>query len=216
MHKIAKEIMDRIKSKINACGIDAITEQELIEMKYWACVADAMTSYDYHFKIIEEMEKPENKYGETYDENGRFYTPPRSSNGQFRPDMRKHYDGMIYDRDMDMDKGRMYYTDPDMRGYDYASGGNVGSNNASSVKRNMGNRGYSQASNPSYHESGYERARRGFEEAKMTNPSADNMEKIEDMFGELEEEIEELKPKMSTTEKQFSRNKLNNMANMMV
>ena len=53
MHKIAKEIMDRIKSKINASGIDGITEQELIEMKYWACVADAMASFDYHFKIIQ-------------------------------------------------------------------------------------------------------------------------------------------------------------------
>lgn len=209
--------MDRVKSKINASGIDGITEQELIEMKYWTAVASNMTSYDYHFKIIEEMEKPENKYGETYDEHGKFYTTPRESNGQFRQDMRKHGYEEVYDmRDMDIRDGRMYYTDSNMRGYDYASGGNVGSYNASSTSRNMGNRAYGQNSNPSYHESGYERARRGFEESKMMNPNADNMDKIEDMFEELEDEIKELKPKMSQTEKQFSRNKLNNIANLMV
>ena len=120
MHKIAKEIMDRIKSKINSSGIDGITEQELIEMKYWACVADAMTSYDYHFKIIEEMEKPENEYGKNYDENGRFYTQPRRSNGQFMRgydemyDMRPmYYDGMSERGNMsnNMASGNRAYSD---------------------------------------------------------------------------------------------------------
>lgn len=120
MHKLAKEIMDRVKSKINSSGIDAITEQELVEMKYWTAVADNMTSFDYHFKIIEEMEKPENKYGVNYDENGRFYTQPRNEMGQFtrRPYMNdsdvEHY------RDMDRTSGRMYYTDPDYMNREYS------------------------------------------------------------------------------------------------
>lgn len=110
--------MDRVKSKINSSGIDAITEQELVEMKYWTTVADNMASYDYHFKILEEMEKPENQYGVNYDENGRYYTRPRNNMGEYtrryvEPDMEKY-------RDMDSSRGRMYYTDAYNRGRSYS------------------------------------------------------------------------------------------------
>lgn len=217
MHKLAKEIMDRVKTKINSCGIDGITEQELIEMKYWTCVADAMTSYDYHYKIIEEMEKPENKYGVNYDENGRFYTPPRMSNGQFRNDMRKHYNesydmNPMHYRDMDMDRGRMYYTEGGMNGSGMDS--HYGSNGNSS------NRSYTEGDNPNgegyYHESRYERARRGYEEAKAVNPNTEHMAKMEEVFKELDEEIKELKPKMTPAEKTTARSRLTNMANSMM
>lgn len=176
--------MDRVKTKINSCGIDGITEQELIEMKYWTCVADAMTSYDYHYKIIEEMEKPENQYRKNYDEHGKYYTQPR---------MNETYDvSSMYYRDMDMNKGRMYYTDST----------NMGINDTHTM------RGYS--------ESGYERARRGFEESKMMNPNAEHTEKIEEMFRSLEEELKELKPKMTPTEKNTARNKMTSIANSMM
>lgn len=143
MHKLAKEIMDRVKSKINSNGVDAITEQELVEMKYWTAIADNMTSYDYHFKIIEEMDKAENEYGVNYDENGKFYTPPRNSMGQFRrrgymyePDL-EHY------RDMDESRGRMYYTDSNHMGnysesrYDRAKRGFEESKQLNPNKDNM-------------------------------------------------------------------------------
>jgi len=120
MHKLAKEIMDRIKSKINSSGIDAITEQELIEMKYWTCIADAMASYDYHFKIIEEMEKPENQYGVNYDENGRFYTPSRNSMGRYTRSPYMNEPDLEHSRDMDRWAGRMYYTDISNMGGNYS------------------------------------------------------------------------------------------------
>lgn len=185
MHKLAKEIMDRVKSKINSSGIDAITEQELIEMKYWTAVADNMTSFDYHFKIIEEMEKPENQYGVNYDENGKFYTQPRNDMGQYsrRPHM---YDSAMEQyRDMDTGKGRMYYTD----------------------HNNMGS---------TYQESRYDRARRGYEESKVMNPNVDNMHSMEKLFDAFEDDIKELKPKMTQNEKSVARNKLSNISNMMV
>lgn len=183
MHKLAKEIMDRVKSKINSNGIDAITEQELMEMKYWTAVADNMTSFDYHFKIIEEMEKPENEYGVNYDENGRFYTPSRNSMGRYtrRPYL---YDDMEHYRDMDVSKGKMYYTD----------------------SNHMGN----------YSESRYDRARRGYEESKQMNPNMDNMHEMEQLFDAFEDDIKELKPRMTPNEKAIAKNKLTNMSSMMM
>lgn len=179
--------MDRVKSKINSSGIDGITEQELIEMEYWTCVANNMTSYDYHYKIIEEMEKPENKYGVNYDENGKFYTQPRNSMGQFT---KRGYDelydptmkhNMEMSRDMDYRDGKMFYTDVN----------------------NM-------------HHSQYARARRGFEEAKNANPNAEHMHSLETMMDSLDEEMKELKPKMTSNERSVARNKLTTMANSMM
>lgn len=196
MHKLAKEIMDRVKSKINSSGIDAITEQELEEMKYWTCIADNMTSYDYHYKIIEEMEKPENQYGVNYDENGRFYTQPRDAMGRFVNRRYMYEPGMEYSRDMDAGNGRMYYTDNNYMG------SNNGSNNG------MPNR--------VYQESRYERARRGYEESKLLNPGMDNMNAMEKMFDSFEEEIRELGSKMTPNEKNIARNKLSNISKMMM
>ncbi len=191
--------MDRIKSKINSCGVDGIEENEVIEMKYWACIADAMTSYDYHYKITEEMEKPENQYGENYDENGRFYTPMRNSRGrymsrggrrgyeQYEPD----WDNMEYMRDMDKDEGHMYYTDANMSGGSY-------------------NRSYSGNGN-----SRYDRAKRGYEESKANHPNDtdNNMKAIETLFDIIDGDMQELKPKMSQSEKTMAKNKLMSLAN---
>lgn len=178
--------MDRVKSKINSSGVDAITEQELIEMKYWTAVADNMTSFDYHYKIIEEMEKPENKYGVNYDENGRFYTPYRNELGQYAKKPYMHDPDMEKYRDMDREAGRMYYTD----------------------HNNMG------SYNMEHTESRYDRARRGYEESKQMNPDMDNMTAMEQLFDTLEEDIKKLKPKMTQNEKTVARNKLANMSNM--
>ena len=193
MHKLAKEIMDRVKSKINSSGIDAITEQELLEMKYWTAVADNMTSFDYHFKIIEEMEKPENQYGVNYDENGRFYTQPRDNMGRYTRRPYMHDPDMEMYRDMDTSRGRMYYTD----------------------SNNMGGMNSRASGNRDYQESRYERARRGYEESKQMNPSMDNMTAMERVFDAFEEDIKELKPKMTANEKSIARNKLSNMSSMM-
>lgn len=187
--------MDRVKSKINSSGIDAITEQELIEMKYWTAVANNMTSFDYHFKIIEEMEKPENKYGVNYDENGRFYTRPRNDMGQFTRESHMYDPNMEQYRDMDSRMGRMYYTD------NYNMGSNKRDNETSADR---------------YQESRYDRARRGYEESKQMNPNMDNMQAMEELFDTFEDDIKKLKSKMTSNEKSIARNKLSNMSNMMM
>lgn len=152
MHKWAKEIMENVKAKVNAKGIDNIEGCELEELETWACIADKIAEMDYYYHITSEMEKPENKYGMNYDERGRYYTDqPRNSQGEF---MRRNYE--MYDpnmrrgienyRDMDYSSGRMYYTD----------------------MNNMSGRS----------ESNYERARRGFEESKDMNPSEEYMHEL--------------------------------------
>ena len=193
MHKWAKEIMECVKTKVNAKGLDNIEHEDLEELKCWSEIAKNIAEYDYYFHITEAMEKPENEYGKNYDENGRFYTSqPRNSSGQY---MRGYvHDPMMEEyRDMDTSRGRMYYTDSNFRGYNATSNG----------------MGYDSGSR-------YERAKRGYEESKQMNPTSDNMLEMEEIFKTLEEDIKELKPKMTTNEKSVARNKLSSMSNMLM
>ncbi len=190
--------MECVKSKVGAKGLDNLDHAELEELKCWSEVAKNIAEYDYYYNIIEAMKKPENEYGVNYDENGRFYTQPRNTMGQFT--RRRGYmyepDMELY-RDMDAGMGRMYYTD------------------RNNMDSNSGNYN-SSANNRGYSESKYDQAMRGYEESKMMNPSADNMHAMEKVFEALEEDIKELKPKMTTNEKSIARNKLNNMSNMLM
>lgn len=185
MHKWAKEIMECLKAKVSAKGVDNMDIADLEEFKNWACVAKDIAEFDYYYHITDAMEKPENKYGENYDENGKYYTQPRNSIGQYMS--RRTYEGdynpnrMMEQRDMDSHMGRMYYS---------GSGSNM--------------------------ESRYERARRGYEEAKEVDPNGDHMKHIEKMMDSLEEEMRELKPKMAQNEKTIARNKLTSMSNMLM
>lgn len=197
MHKWAKEIMECVKAKVNAKGIDNIEHQDLEELKCWSEVAKNIAEYDYYFHITEAMEKPENQYGVNYDENGRYYTQPRNNRGEF---MRRGY---VFDpnaemyRDMDTSMGRMYYSD-----------GRMGYNATSNGMGYDSGRGYS--------ESRYDRAKRGYEESKQMNPSSDNMQAMEELFQIFEDDIKELKPKMTSNEKSIARTKLNNMSTMLM
>lgn len=177
MHKMAEKIMKCVHANIESKGLEGITEHELIEMKYWACIADAMASFDYHFKIIEEMEKPENQYGVNYDENGRFYTPHRNSMGQFK---RGYDEEMEHSRDMDRPMGHMYY--PEVHAMD----------------------------------SRYDMAKKSYEEHKVLNPATDNTRAIEKLLNVIKEDIKDLKPMMTTSEKAMAKTEITGIANMLV
>lgn len=103
MHNWSKSIMECVKSKVDAMGMDNLNREDVEELKIWACIAKDIAEYDYYYHITEAMEKPENKYGVNYDENGKYYTPMRDSDGRY---MSRAYDGM-YDRSPRYDK--MYY-----------------------------------------------------------------------------------------------------------
>lgn len=186
MHNWAKSIIECVKSKVDSMGMDNLDREDVEELKAWVCIAKDVAEYDYYYHITEAMEKPENKYGENYDENGKFYTPMRNSMGRYTSRGYK-YDpsvrgGMETYRDMDKGSGRMYYTD---------------SNYMGSSSR-------------------YDRAKRGYEESKMMNPENDNMEKINEVFEVLDEDMKALKPKMTPTEKAFAKNKLMSMSTAMM
>ena len=182
--------MECVKSKVDSMGMDNLDREALEELKAWTCVAKDVAEYDYYYHITEAMEKPENQYGVNYDENGKFYTQMRGSNGRYMsrgyeydPTMRgemEHY------RDMDRTGGKMYYTEPS----------------------NMGNMNHSS--------SRYDMARRGFEEAKATHPDSENMAKMREIFEALESDLDELKPKMLPNEKVFAKNKFASMSNSMM
>lgn len=190
MHKWAKEIMECVKTKVNAKGLDNIQMEELEELKCWSEVAKNIAEYDYYYHITEAMEKPENEYGVNYDENGRYYTQPRNRMGEFTRRSYVHDPNVEHYRDMDTSMGRMYYSDDGMNN-SYRNG-----------------RGYS--------ESRYDMARRGYEESKKMNPSTDNMTAMERILEVIEEDVKELKPMMTSNEKSVARTKLTNMANMMM
>lgn len=48
------------------------------------------------------------------------------------------------------------------------------------------------------------------------NPSSDNMQAMEELFQTFEDDIKELKPKMTSNEKSIARTKLNNMSTMLM
>lgn len=189
MHNFAKKIMECVKAKTEAKGLDNFDDAELCRLEKWVCIADKIAEYDYYYHITEAMEKPENEYGVNYDENGKYYTPMRNAKGQYMsrgysPDMRgdiEHY------RDMDHGIGKMYYTDMS----------NMGSWNGHS-------------------ESGYERAKRGYEEFKDMNMGSENMMELKEMFTELKKDMKEMKPKMTPNELSYSRTELSNLANTMM
>lgn len=208
MHKMAKEIMDRIKSKINSCGIDAITEQELIEMKYWTCVADCMTSYDYHCKIIEEMEKSENEYGEDYDENGplRGYRGRSATTGRYVHRPYRTIGMSPYYRDMDLDEEKMYYTDD-------SAMENV--NDRNGYSRGYSD-GYAEGQNTKAYESRIDKAIRSYTDAmsSTTNSDKDKENKIKTLTELMHSFEMELLPhvkNMDANEKQIARNNLDSL-----
>lgn len=97
-------------------------------------------------------------------------------------------------RDMDTDMGKMYYPEYHMRDM-----------------REMDNH-----TNGSSMQSRYDRAKKGYEESKSLNPSGDHISMMETFLDILDDDVKELKPKMTANEKSIARQKFTNMANNMM
>ena len=157
-----------MKAKIEAKGIDNIEGQDLVELGMWTDIIKDLVCYDKDKKIIEAMDEAEDseetmKYIEMYEDYPRkgYRGQPRDSKGRYMsrrgyesrmmPEM-YDYSDMEHMRDMDRDYGKMYYAD--------------GMNGSS---RSGSSSGMSNGSSRGYSESRYDRARRGYEEAKSTH-----------------------------------------------
>ena len=140
MHKFAKQIMECVKTKVEAMGIDNIEGQHLEELEKWTEIAKNIVCYDKDYNIVEAMKEAENEDNmraiEMYEDypDRRFYDHYRYADGRFAPKgkgtYRRGYEEPPYMhmypeaehmRDMDRDYGKMYYTEPmNESGYDRA------------------------------------------------------------------------------------------------
>ena len=141
MHKFAKQIMECVKTKVEAMGIDNIEGQHLEELEKWTEIAKNIVCYDKDYNIVEAMKEAENEYNmraiemyEDYPErryydnyryktSGRFapkgkgsYMPRRGYDEppyyHMTPEMYREHEPKYY-RDMDKEsRNVMYYTEP--------------------------------------------------------------------------------------------------------
>ena len=141
MHKFAKQIMECVKTKVEAMGIDNIEGQHLDELEKWTEIAQNIVCYDKDYKIVEAMKEaenednmraiemyedyPERRYYDNYryKTSGRFapngkgsYMPQRGYEEppyyHMTPEMYREHEPKYY-RDMDKEsRNVMYYTEP--------------------------------------------------------------------------------------------------------
>lgn len=138
MHKWAKEILEIVKKNAEVAGYDKFSGQTLDDLKDWTEIAKNIACFDKDYRIVEAMEKAEDSGKimdmlEMYEDypDRRYYDHYRYSNGRFAPKgsgtYRRGYEEPPYYhvmpreyhdysdmenmRDMDRNRGRMYYAD---------------------------------------------------------------------------------------------------------
>lgn len=141
MHKWAKQIMECVKAKVEAIGLDNFEGQNLDDLKDFTEIAKNIACFDKDYKIVEAMEKSEDnediiRMAEQYEDypDRRFYDNYRYANGRLAPkgrgtrrgyieplyfhqmpdDYRTWEDKPMQERMRDLDRmsGRMHYTEP--------------------------------------------------------------------------------------------------------
>ena len=223
MHKFAKQIMECVKTKVEAMGIDNIEGQHLEELEKWTEIAKNIVCYDKDYNIVETMKEaenedniraiemyedyPERRYYDNYryKTSGRFapkgkgsYMPIRGYEEppyyHMNPDMYREYTPEYY-RDVDRENGRLYYTET----------GNM--NNVSN--QNMRD----------YREGRSGMSRRGYMESKeqhKSNSQEDKQKKmleLEKYVDDLSNDVKEMIMDSTPEEKSMLKQKLMGMAN---
>lgn len=202
MHKWAKQIMECVKAKVEAIGLDSFEGQNLDDLKDFTEIAKNIACFDKDYRIVEAMEKSEDNEDimrmlEQYEDypDRRYYDEYRYANGRFAPKGRgtrrgyeePPYYHMYTDRDMDRGYGRMYYTEP------------------------------TTGSNMRMTESSYDRAKRNYTETKEMhkgNTQEDKehkMKSLDSYAKELTSDITGMVADMTAEEKNLLRNKLSNL-----
>lgn len=138
MHKWAKEILECVKKNAEVAGYDKFSGQTLDDLKDWTEIVKNIACFDKDYRIVEAMEKAEDggkimDMLEMYEDypDRRYYDHYRYSNGRFAPKgsgtYRRGYEEPPYYhvmpreyhdysdmenmRDIDRNRGRMYYAD---------------------------------------------------------------------------------------------------------
>lgn len=220
MHKFAEKIMECVKSKVEARGIDNVSYEDVKELGEWVDIAKDIVCYDKDMRLIEAMDEEE-KYGDVdyrmgyrgRDSKGRFvhrpgrgrsagYTPYVHMMPPFMDGMYDEYDGMI------PEDYRMGYSDG--RG---GRSGNYGNNGGQ--ESNSGSYGYSEGNRGGsrYGESydDYRKARRHYSETKSPEHQKEMKEKIGEVFDDMEAITVDMVKDMTPEDKQKYQLKLQKM-----
>ena len=214
MHKFAKQIMECVKTKVEAMGIDNIEGQHLEELEKWTEIAKNIVCYDKDYNIVEAMKEAENEDNmraiemyEDYPER-RFYDHYRYSDGRLAPKghgtyqrgYSEPYYHMTPEMYRDMDKytrDRMYFTETGIDG------------------RGTGMHDTKMS------ESNYDRAKRNYTETKemhRANTPQDKeakMRELEKYMKELSADITDLMSGMSQEEINMAKSKLTTLVSKM-
>ena len=226
MHKFAEKIMECVKSKIEARGIDNVSYDEAKEIGEWVDIAKDIVCYDKDMRLIEAMDEEE-KYGDvdyrmgyrSRDSRGRFvhrtgrgrsagYTPYVHMMPPFMDGMYDEYDGMMpEDYRMGYSEGR------GGRSGNPGNSGNYGNNvgqesNSGSYGYSEGNRGGSRYGE-SYDD--YRKARRHYSETKSAEHQKEMREKIGEVFDDMESITIDMVKDMTPEDKQKYQLKLQKM-----
>ena len=206
MHKWAKQIMECVKAKVEAIGLDNFEGQNLDDLKDFTEIAKNIACFDKDYRIVEAMEKSEDNEDimrmlEQYEDypDRRYYDHYRYANGRFAPKgrgTRRGYEEPPYYhmypeaehiRDMDRDYGKMYYTEPMACNTQHMS------------------------------ESNYDRAKRNYAETKemhKNNTPEDKEHKMKALDGYIKElggDITQLIGDMTAEERNLMRTKLSTL-----
>ena len=164
MHKFAEKIMECVKSKVEARGIDNVSYEEAKELGEWVDMAKDIVCYDKDMRIIKAMDEEE-KYDEMEyrmgyrgrdSRTGRFvhrpgrgrsagYTPYIHMMPPFMDGMYDEYDDMMpEDYRMGYSNGRGGNSGSGRSGNSGNYGGSGNSGNSSGQGNNSGSYGYSE------------------------------------------------------------------------
>lgn len=224
MHKFAEKIMECVKSKVEARGIDNVSYDEAKEIGEWVDIAKDIVCYDKDMRLIEAMDEEE-KYGDMdyrmgyrgRDSRGRFvhrpgrgrsagYTPYLHMMPPFMDGMYDEYDGMLpEDYRMGYSEGR------GGRSGNYGDTGNSG--NSGGQGNNSDSYGYSDRGGSRYGESydDYRKARRHYSETHSPEHQKKMKEKIGEVFDDMEAITVDMVKDMSPEDKQKYQLKLQKM-----
>lgn len=215
MHKWAKQIMESVKAKVEAIGLDNFEGQNLDDLKDFTEIAKNIACFDKDYRIVEAMEnlgddedimRMLERY-EDYPER-RFYDHYRYADGRFAPKghgtyqrgYSEPYYHMTPEMYRDMDKytrERMYFTETGIDG------------------RGTGMHDTKMS------ESNYDRAKRNYTETKemhRTNTPQDKEAKMRDLekyMKELSADITDLMSGMSQEEINMAKSKLTTLVSKM-
>lgn len=229
MHKFAEKIMECVKSKVEARGIDNVSYEEAKELGEWVDIAKDIVCYDKDMRLIEAMDEEE-KYGDMdyrmgyrgRNSRGRFvhgsgrgrsagYTPfiPPFMMGEGYED-EYEYPEMYGDYRMGYSGGRGRNSGGSRSG---DPGGNYSGPGSSGNIRGQGENSGGSRYGESY--DGYRNARRHYTESGDEQSKKRMQESVSEVFDDMEDIVNDVMKSMDANEKAKYRQKLTQMVQKM-